>query len=135
MAISYAKESSISVDEFTDILRRSTLGERRPVDDPSRLQGMLRHADVIVTARNADGLLVGIARAITDFHFCTYLSELAVDVAHQRQGIGRKLVQRTHEFAGMQTTLILLSAPAAREYYPHIGMEPHNSCWMIRGRT
>jgi predicted N-acetyltransferase YhbS len=91
---------------------------------------MLRHADVILTARH-QGLLVGISRAITDHHFCTYLSDLAVDVAFQRQGIGRELIRRTHEAAGLQTTLILLAAPKAREYYPHIGMQPHESCWTL----
>jgi ribosomal protein S18 acetylase RimI-like enzyme len=93
---------------------------------------MLRNASVIVAARNEDGLLIGVARAISDHHYCTYLSDLAVDVAYQRQGIGRELIRRTHEIAGLKTTLILLSAPAAREYYPHIGMLPHDSCWIIR---
>ena len=94
---------------------------------------MLRHADVIASARNADGLLVGVSRAITDFHYCTYLSDLAVDVAYQRQGIGKALIRKTHELAGLQTTLMLLAAPAAREYFPHIGMSAHDSCWIISG--
>ena len=82
---------------------------------------MLVHADIIVTAR-AGGLLVGISRAITDFHYCTYLSDLAVDRDYQRRGIGKELIRRTHEAAGMHTTLILLAAPKARTYYPHVGM-------------
>lgn len=133
MTILFANELNLSASEFADVLRRSTLAERRPVNDGQRLAGMLRQADVIVTARDADGLLVGVSRAITDFHYCTYLSDLAVDVAHQRQGIGKLLIRKTHESAGLGTTLILLSAPAAREYYPHIGMERHDSCWIIRG--
>ncbi len=133
MTILFANEPNLSASEFADVLRRSTLAERRPVNDGQRLAGMLRQADVIVTARDADGLLVGVSRAITDFHYCTYLSDLAVDVAHQRQGIGKLLIRKTHESAGLGTTLILLSAPAAREYYPHIGMERHDSCWIIRG--
>jgi predicted N-acetyltransferase YhbS len=91
---------------------------------------MLRHADLIVTAR-AGEQLVGVSRAITDFSYCTYLSDLAVDEAWQRRGIGRELIRRTHEAAGLMTTLILLSAPAAREYYPHIGMQRHDSCWIV----
>ena len=81
------------------------------------------------TAR-LDGRLIGVSRAITDFAYCTYLSDLAVDVAHQRQGIGRELIRRTHEAAGLHTTVILLSAPKAQEYYPHIGMTKHDSCWI-----
>jgi len=133
MTINIANEPQLAVDEFADVLQRSTLAQRRPVHDRQRLAGMLRHADVIASARNADGLLVGVSRAITDFHYCTYLSDLAVDVAYQRQGIGQALIRKTHELAGLQTTLMLLSAPAAREYYPHIGMSAHDSCWIISG--
>src|SRR3954452_19553016 len=126
----YQKESTLGADEFVDVLRRSTLVERRPVDEPETIRGMLEHADVVVTAR-VGGRLVGVSRAITDFSYCTYLSDLAVDRAFQRRGIGRELIRRTHEAAGLGTTLILLAAPKAREYYPHIGMAPHDSCWII----
>jgi ribosomal protein S18 acetylase RimI-like enzyme len=95
---------------------------------------MLRHADLVVTAR-VGGVLVGVSRAISDFSFCTYLSDLAVDRAYQRRGIGRELIRRTHEAAGLGTTLILLAAPAARGYYPHIGMDSHDSCWIIPRRS
>src|SRR5262245_28758171 len=130
--IVYAVEPypGLNPGEFLDVLRRSTLAERRPIDEPETIRGMLEHADVIVTAR-VDGLLVGISRAITDFHYCTYLSDLAVDEAYQRQGIGRELIRLTHEAAGLATTLILISAPKAVSYYPHIGMTPHPSCWTI----
>jgi predicted N-acetyltransferase YhbS len=90
---------------------------------------MLKNADLIVTARS-NGRLVGVSRAITDFAFCTYLSDLAVDESCQKQGIGRKLIEQTHEAAGLMTRLILIAAPKARSYYPHIGMVPHDSCWM-----
>ena len=134
MNVVYAIETypELSVEVFIDVLRRSTLGERRPIDDPETIRGMLEHADVIVTAR-ADGRLIGISRAITDFSYCTYLSDLAVDEGYQRRGIGRELIRRTHEAAGRQTHLILLAAPKARGYYPHIGMTIHDSCWMIPG--
>jgi ribosomal protein S18 acetylase RimI-like enzyme len=126
--VEYALEPDLSADEFVDVLVRSTLAERRPIDEPGAIEGMLRNADVIATAR-VSGRLVGISRAITDFHYCTYLSDLAVDVAYQRNGIGRELIRRTHEAAGTRTTLILLAAPKARGYYPKIGMTAHDSCW------
>lgn len=130
MMITYQVEPQLTPAEFIDVLKRSTLAERRPVDDAECISRMLQQASVIITAR-CDGLLVGVSRAITDFAYCTYLSDLAVDEAFQRQGIGRELICRTHEAAGLATTLILLSAPKAREYYPHIGMRPHDSCWII----
>jgi len=128
--IVYQIEPQLTAAEFIDVLRRSTLAERRPVDDAACIAKMLKQADLIVTARSK-GLLVGVSRAITDFAYCTYLSDLAVDEAFQRQGIGKELIRRTHEAAGLHTTLILLSAPKAREYYPHIGMKNHDSCWII----
>ena len=130
MSVEYGLEPGLSPLEFTDLLIRSTLAERRPVDRPEVIAAMLSNADVVLTAR-AEGRLVGIARAVTDFSYCTYLSDLAVDVAHQGRGIGRELIRRTHEAAGLQTSLILLAAPKARTYYPHIGMRPHDSCWII----
>lgn len=129
MAIDYQLEPDLTWEAFRDLLVRSTLGERRPIDRPEVLQRMLAQADIIATARN-NGVLVGISRALTDFAFCTYLSDLAVDESYQRQGIGQALLQFTHKAAGLHTTLILLAAPKAQSYYPHIGMAPHPSCWI-----
>ena len=130
-AIAYDLEPTLAAGEFVDVLKRSTLAERRPVDQPAVIKGMLAHADLIVTARGEAGLLVGVSRAITDYSYCTYLSDLAVDETFQGQGIGRELIRRTHEAAGLHTSLILLAAPKAESYYPHIGMQPHHSCWRI----
>ncbi|HTN75464.1 MAG TPA: GNAT family N-acetyltransferase [Pirellulaceae bacterium] len=130
MTISYQLEPELTVEEFRDVLVRSTLAERRPVDNTELLRSMLAQADLIVTARYATQL-VGISRAITDFCYCTYLSDLAVDVAFQKRGIGRELIRQTHLAAGLGTMLVLLSAPAARSYYPHIGLVAHDSCWTV----
>lgn len=130
MPITYSLEPDLSAEEFRAVLLASTLGERRPVGDLPRLDKMLRQADVIVTAR--DGLrLVGISRAITDFSYCCYLSDLAVDVAYQRRGIGKRLIAETQKSAGELSNLILVAAPAAESYYPAIGMQQHRSCWTL----
>lgn len=130
MQIDYAPEPALSADEFRAVLVASTLGERRPVDDPARLEMMLRHANLIVTARHA-GKLVGVSRALTDYGFCCYLSDLAVDAAYQRQGIGKRLIAETHRAAGEMTTLLLVAAPAAVDYYPKIGMIQRPECWTL----
>jgi GNAT superfamily N-acetyltransferase len=132
--IQYQTEPGLGVEEFTALLARTSLGERRPLHDVARMERMLREADILLTARD-EGRLVGVARALTDHAYCTYLSDLAVDEDWQRRGIGRELLRRTHEEAGLQTSLILIAAPAARDYYPHIGMAAHDSCWMIRGAS
>ena len=128
--VTYQVEPDLSSAEFVDLLRRSTLAERRPVDQPGLIAAMLRNADIIQTARVA-GKLAGVSRALSDFSFCTYLSDLAVDEAFQGRGIGRELIRRTHEVAGLHTRLILIAAPKAVSYYPHIGMAQHPSCWTI----
>jgi ribosomal protein S18 acetylase RimI-like enzyme len=130
MAIVYAIEPDLSAEEFRAVLIASTLGERRPVDDLPRLHKMLRNADIIVTARDG-GRLVGVSRAISDFVYCSYLSDLAVDAAYQRQGIGKRLIEETRAKTGDGVALILVAAPAAESYYPHIGMKQHKSCWII----
>jgi GNAT superfamily N-acetyltransferase len=130
LEIEIGVEPTLGADEFIDVLERSGLAERRPVADRPLIEKMLANADILVTARH--GLrLVGVARAISDFAYCTYLSDLAVDQAYQKQGVGRKLICRTHEAAGLNTTLILLAAPAAQTYYQHLGMTKHESCWIV----
>jgi predicted N-acetyltransferase YhbS len=127
--ITYNQELTLSVEEFRDILVRSTLGERRPVDDLQRLSKMLQHANLIITARD-NGKLVGVSRSLTDFAFCTYLSDLAVDVTYQKSGIGKELIRRT-KFETPNAKLILLAAPAAREYYPKVGMTQFEYCFLL----
>ena len=127
--IRYQIENELSLEEFVSLLNRSTLGERRPLDDEDRLKAMLNHANLIVTARDGD-MLVGVSRSLSDFSFCTYLSDLAVDEAYQKKGIGKELIRETKKAAPL-AKLILLSAPKAIEYYPKIGMERHEHCYML----
>lgn len=134
MNVVYALEPQLDAQSMIDVLHRSGLAERRPVDDPDRIRRMIEQADIVLTARAGDRL-VGVSRAITDFSYCCYLSDLAVEREHQGQGIGRELIRRTHEAAGLETTLILLSAPGAVSYYPHIGMQRHESCWVTPKRS
>ena len=134
MPIEYATEPNLSPEAFRDVLLASTLGERRPVDDIGRPDQMLRAADIVMTAR-AGERLVGVARALTDFAYCCYLSDLAVDVAYQRQGIGRRLIEETRARAGDHATLILVAAPVAETYYPHMGLRHYPTCWGIPRRS
>ena len=100
MTISYAVEDGLEADEFVDILKRSGLDKRRPVDKPDVIRAMVENAGLTVTARDENGRLVGVARSVTDFAYCCYLSDLAVDRDCQRQGIGKELMRRTQEASG-----------------------------------
>lgn len=127
--ITYQIETTLSTDEFRSVLLRSTLSERRPVDDEETLSKMVEHGNLIVTARE-NGVLIGIARSLTDFSYCTYLSDLAVDENYQKMGIGKELIRQT-KLASPKAKLILLSAPKAVLYYPKIGMTQWEQCYVL----
>ena len=91
---------------------------------------MLKNANLLITAWDGS-LLVGISRALSDFCYITYLSDLAVRVSHQRKGIGKELIRRTQSAGGPKTTLLLLAAPAAENYYPHVGFTHHPQAWLL----
>lgn len=127
--ITYQIEEKIGAEEFRQVLVNSTLGERRPVNDPERIAGMLQHANLIATARD-NGKLIGVSRSLTDFVYCTYLSDLAVDERYQKNGIGKALIRMTKERAP-KAKLILLAATKAVGYYPKIGMSQWEQCYVL----
>ena len=103
----------------------------RPTGDIARIERMLAGADLVLSAWDA-GKLVGVCRALTDHSYCCYLSDLAVDAAYQRQGIGRQLISQVREVLGDEVSLVLLSAAAAMDYYPHIGMARADNAFVIK---
>ncbi|MBL7960639.1 GNAT family N-acetyltransferase [bacterium] len=128
--ITYKTGNKLNLDDMIDLYRASTLGERRPVDDRERMKDMLAHANLVITAWDGRQL-VGISRSMTDFVYATYLSDLAVRLSHQKKGIGKELIRRT-QLAAPRASVILLSAPKAVEYYPHVGFTKHPSAWVLR---
>jgi predicted N-acetyltransferase YhbS len=91
---------------------------------------MLQHANLLCTAWDGDAL-VGVARSVTDFEYCCPLSDLAVDVKYQHQGVGRELIRLTQARLGKQTKIVLQAAPLARDYYPKLGFDAHDSARVI----
>ncbi|WP_206194377.1 GNAT family N-acetyltransferase [Shewanella sp. SNU WT4] len=130
MDVTYCVNRPITPEQFVALLEQTTLGGRRPTANRECMAGMLEHADLLISAWVGD-TLVGLARSVTDFHFCCYLSELAVSERIQASGIGKELIRQT--FANLQPTctLTLLSAPQATEYYPKIGFTQHGSAWVM----
>ena len=130
MSIVYAREDNLGADEYIAVVKSS--GLNRPIEDRARIEQMLAQANLIVTARQ-DGRLVGLARSLTDFCFCCYLSDLAVDKDCQGHGIGKRLIEETrHEAGGGATTTLLLSAPTAMSFYQGIKMPHADNCFLYR---
>jgi GNAT superfamily N-acetyltransferase len=129
--IQYRFGNDLNLDEVIELYRASTLGERRPVDDPGIMSDMLANANLVVTAWDG-ALLVGIARTLTDFSYVGYLSDLAVRKSHWSEGIGKELIRKTRERMGARSMLVLLAAPKAVDYYSKIGFTKHNSAWVLQ---
>ena len=130
-SIEYRYGNDLDLDLVLDLYRDSTLGERRPVDDRSIAADMLRHGNLVVTAWDG-GTLVGMARTLTDFSYVGYLADLAVRREYQQRGVGTALIEKTRTKMGPRSMLVLLAAPAAVDYYSHIGFHPHASAWILR---
>jgi predicted N-acetyltransferase YhbS len=130
--IAYRYGNALDLDQVIELYRASTLGERRPIDDRAAMASMLEHANLVVTAWDGEQM-VGLARTLTDFAFVGYMSDLAVRVSHQRGGIGVELIRKTREKMGSGAGLVLLAAPAAAEYYPHIGFRKIDAAWGLLG--
>lgn len=128
--IHYTTDRVITLEQFRDVLVRSTLGERRPIDNDECLRGMIVNADIMATAWD-DDKLIGVSRSLTDWHYACYLADLAVDTAYQREGIGKKLIDLTQRQLQPLCKIILLAAPAANAYYPQIGFEHNPRAWLL----
>ena len=129
--IQYRTGNDLDLDQVIELYKASTLGERRPIDDRPRFAAMLKNANLVITAWEGD-LLVGISRSLTDFNYFTYLADLAVRVSHQKRGIGKELVRLTQVHGGPKTSILLLAAPAAKDYYPHIGFSNEPRAWLLK---
>ena len=128
MVITYKINAQLEAHELSDLFKAS--GIKRPVEDLNRVKKMIDNANLTVTAWDGEKL-VGVARALTDFSYCCYLSDLAVDKEYQNQGIGHELVDEIQKLIGEESNLLLLSAAEAMEYYPKIGFEKAGNAYLI----
>ena len=140
--VTYQINSPITPFQFIEVLKKCSLGERRPIDSPFVMKGMLDNANLLVTAwvseaheeavndSESNKTLIGVAPCVTDFSYCCYLSDIAVDEAYQNQGIGKSMIKKIEQQLPPSCKIILLSAPQASEYYPKIGFTKHESAWV-----
>jgi ribosomal protein S18 acetylase RimI-like enzyme len=107
-------------------------GIRRPVGDKARIQRMLDHANEIITARDGENL-VGFLRAITDYSYCCYISDIEVDKEYQGLGIGKELIRLLRVKLGdEEIQYILTSAPKAEGFYQKTGFEKADKAYIIK---
>ena len=130
MEITYKTNTPITPEQFLNLLKGSSLGERRPVDDEDCIKGMIENSNLVISAWDSERL-VGIARSMTDFHYACYLSDLAVSLEYQKLGIGKELQRLTQQQLGPRCKLILIAAPAANGYYQPLGYTNNPRCWVL----
>lgn len=126
--ISYSDDRNQLAKHVAAVFENS--GIKRPYEDLERIQKMIDQADVLLTAWDGERM-IGVARALTDFSYCCYLSDLAVDKAYQKHGIGRELVTRLQTIIGDECSLVLLASPIATEYYPKLGFNKSDRAFVI----
>ncbi|MDQ0496566.1 GNAT family N-acetyltransferase [Paenibacillus brasilensis] len=131
MNITYRNDKDVEVEDMIEVFRNS--GIVRPINQPERIQTMIKNADILLSAWLGNRM-IGVARALTDWSFCCYLSDLAVDKEFQNSGVGRKLITKVQEEIGKEVALILLAAPSAMTYYPKVGFEKIENGFMIKRR-
>ncbi len=129
--INYSDKAPITAKQAIDLYKRSTLGERRPINNVSTFESMLKHANLMITAWDGDKL-IGISRSLTDFSYVAYLADLAVDEQYQRMGIGKQLIEETKARLDPECLIVLLAAPKANSYYEHLGFEHNPRAWTLK---
>lgn len=129
VTIEYKRDAALTTDDIIHVFERS--GIKRPTQDIPRIRAMFEHASLVISAWDGE-TLIGVCRALTDFSYCCYLSDLAVDAVYQKRGIGTRMIEKVKDSIGEEVSLILLSAPDAMDYYPKIGFERIENGYIIK---
>jgi predicted N-acetyltransferase YhbS len=99
------------------------------------LLAALRNSHTVATAR-LDGVLVGLGNAISDGHLVVYFPHLLVHPAHQRHGIGRRLMGALLDrYRGFHQMMLVADGDAV-EFYHRMGFEragKTTSMWIYAG--
>ena len=122
MSIVYAQEQDLAAGDYIDVVGSTYMRECRPVANPERVTKILAGSNMIVTARDDDGEIVGVLRGVSDGEWVCYVADLAVREGHQRKGIGTGLLDCCKAILGPGMGIVLVAYPEAVEYYRKIGM-------------
>lgn len=120
MPIHYIRNQALATEDVMRVFKASAI--RRPSEDAARIATMFANANLVIAAWDADRL-VGVCRALSDFSYCCYVSDLAVDLAYQRQGIGRALLDEVKDAIGEQVSIFLVASETSDSYYSTLGFQ------------
>ena len=124
--ITYFRDEEISFSEYYEFLARTDLGSQYPEEQfEERVTRTLKNRSIGITARDQDGLLVGIAFGLTDFSYFLFLTDLGVDRDFVGKGIGSELMTRIQKGAGGEDdiSVVTVSNEEAYGFYQKAGLE------------
>jgi GNAT superfamily N-acetyltransferase len=122
MSIIYAQEQSLPVSDYVAVLATTYMRDSRPIGNAERIGRILAGSNMIVTARDEAGAIVGLGRGISDGEWVVYLADLVVHADHQRKGIGSGILKKMKEIIGPGMGIVLVAYPQAEAYYKKIGL-------------
>ena len=127
--IKYLKNVDLNLEDIILVFEKSSIN--RPIGNKNRIKSMFDNSNLIISAWDQDKL-VGLCRALTDFSYCCYLSDLAVDMDYQRQGIGKTMIDLVKKEISDEVALILLSAPSSMSFCPKVGFGKIENGFIIK---
>ncbi len=128
MELTYSSNIIPTADQVIELYQNS--GLPRPTHDKERIKKMFDNSTLIITVWDGERL-IGVSRSITDWCWSCYLADLAVRHEYKQSGIGKKLIMLTKEKVGDECMILLLSVPAAMEYYPKVGFIKQESSFIM----
>ena len=120
------REEHITADEYINFLKRTDLGKQYPKERfRERIEKLVGNVSISLVARNENNTVVGVLFGLTDFAYWLYVTDLGVDRAYERQGIGKQLMKTAHKIAGGEKdiALYLIANENAVPFYEKLGMK------------
>lgn len=120
------RQERLSPEEYIDFLKRTDLGSQYPKERfEERVARLLKNATISLAARNESGILVGVLLGLTDYAYWLYVTDLGIDRAYERQGIGSELMRTAHKIAGGEKDIAvyLIANEEAIPFYEKLGMK------------
>lgn len=122
MSIVYAQDTELSAADYIAVIGATYMRDHRPIGNVERIAKILAGSNLVVTARDETGEIVGLGRGISDGEWVVYLADLAVRDDRQRQGIGSGILRKMKEIIGPGMGIVLVAYPPAVPYYEKIGL-------------